>query len=183
MQASQVKNTQNGSAAIGNQTEMYSEDGAETENLEKNMSKEGTSKKDILKKELAGKNILLAEDNEINMEIAEFYLTDYGASVDQAWNGQEASEKVAKAPPGTYDIILMDVMMPVMDGLTATRKIRAMESSDIGAIPILAMTAQSTAESYEECREAGMTGYLTKPINPEVMVKEILRVCEVCKDQ
>ena len=77
----------------------------------------------------------------------------------------------------------MDVMMPVMDGLTATRKIRAMESSDIGAIPILAMTAQSTAESYEECREAGMTGYLTKPINPEVMVKEILRVCEVCKDQ
>lgn len=119
------------------------------------------------------------------MEIAEFYLTDYGASVDQAWNGQEASEKVAKAPPGTYDIILMDVMMPVMDGLTATRKIRAMESSDVGAIPILAMTAQSTAESYEECREAGMTGYLTKPINPEVMVKEILRVCKikVCKDQ
>ena len=183
VQASQVKNTQNGSAAIGNQTETYSEDGAETENLEKNISNEGTSKKDILKKELAGKNILLAEDNEINMEIAEFYLTDYGASVDQAWNGQEASEKVAKAPPGTYDIILMDVMMPVMDGLTATRKIRAMESSDVGAIPILAMTAQSTAESYEECREAGMTGYLTKPINPEVMVKEILRVCEVCKDQ
>ncbi|WP_432631277.1 ATP-binding protein [Brotaphodocola sp.] len=193
VQASRVKNTKNGMGAIGDQTETYSEDGAETENLEKNISKEstskegtlkeGTPKKDTSRKELAGKNILLAEDNEINMEIAEFYLTDHGASVDQAWNGQEASEKFAKSAPGAYDVILMDVMMPVMDGLTATRKIRAMEHSDAEAIPILAMTAQSTAESYEECREAGMNGYLTKPINPEVMVKEILRVCEVCKGQ
>lgn len=120
---------------------------------------------------LAGMHILLAEDNDINMEIAEFYLTDCGATVNQAWNGQEAVEKFQNSAPGTYQMILMDVMMPVLDGLAATRTIRALSHPDAKSIPILAMTAQTSPESIIECREAGMNEHIGKPIEEQQLIR------------
>ena len=118
-------------------------------------------------------HILLAEDNEINMEIAEFYLEDMKIKVDKAWNGKEAVEMFAASEPGTYDMILMDIMMPVMDGLEAARYIRQMERSDAKKIPILALTAQVTSESIVECGKAGMDGHLTKPIEIQKLKEKI----------
>lgn len=118
-------------------------------------------------------HILLAEDNEINMEIAEFYLEDMKIKVDKAWNGKEVVEMFAASEPGTYDMILMDIMMPVMDGLEAARYIRQMERSDAKKIPILALTAQVTSESIVECSKAGMDGHLTKPIEIQKLKEEI----------
>ena len=127
-------------------------------------------------KSLAGFSLLLVEDNEINMEIAEFYLTDAGASVTKAWNGKEAIELFTQEVPGTFDTILMDLMMPEMDGLEATRRIRAMQREDAAVIPILAMTAQSSLESVHECREAGMDEYIFKPVNEKDLVNVVLDV-------
>lgn len=121
---------------------------------------------------LAGVQVLLVEDNEINMEIAEFYLTERGAAVAKAWNGREAVEKV-KAEPRRFDVVLMDVMMPVLDGLAATREIRALPYPAAG-VPILAMTAQDTRESAQECKDAGMNDYLAKPVGPDRMAEKIL---------
>ena len=118
-------------------------------------------------------HILLAEDNEINMEIAEFYLEDMKIKVDKAWNGKDAVEMFAASEPGTYDMILMDIMMPVMDGLEAARYIRQMERSDAKKIPILALTAQVTSESIVECGKAGMDGHLTKPIEAQKLKEKI----------
>lgn len=118
-------------------------------------------------------HILLAEDNEINMEIAEFYLEDMKIKVDKAWNGKEAVEMFAASEPGTYDMILMDIMMPVMDGLEAARCIRQMERSDAKKIPILALTAQVASESIVECGKAGMDGHLTKPIEAQKLKEKI----------
>lgn len=120
---------------------------------------------------LAGMHILLAEDNDINMEIAAFYLTDCGATVDQAWNGQEAVEKFQSSAPGTYQMILMDVMMPVLDGLAATRTIRALSHPDAKSIPILAMTAQTSPESVMECKDAGMNAHIGKPIEEQQLIR------------
>ena len=123
---------------------------------------------------LTGIHILLAEDNDINMEIAEFYLTDNGATVEKAWNGQDAVEKFADSAPGTYQLILMDVMMPVMDGFEATRQIRSLFASasrrDAASIPILAMTAQTSAQSIQECKNAGMNEHIGKPIDEEKLI-------------
>ena len=119
------------------------------------------------KKDLTGMCVLLVEDNDINMEIAEFYLTDVGVTVEKAWNGREAVEKFETAPAGHYNAVLMDIMMPVMDGMTATRYIRSMERKDAKEIPIIAMTAQSARESEKSCRMAGMNAYISKPIEPE----------------
>ena len=102
-----------------------------------------------------------------NMEIAEFYLEDMKIKVDKAWNGKEAVEMFAASEPGTYDMILMDIMMPVKDGLEAARNIRQMERIDAKKIPILALTAQVTSESIVECCKAGMDGHLTKPIEAQ----------------
>ncbi len=121
--------------------------------------------------DLAGIHVLLAEDNDINMEIAEFYLTDCGATVDKAWNGQEAVEKLSRSAPGTYQLVLMDVMMPVMDGLEATRQIRALSHPDAAAIPILAMTAQTSQESILECKKAGMNEHIGKPIDQKRLIQ------------
>ena len=122
-------------------------------------------------KDISGLRILLVEDNEINMEIAEFYLTDAGAAVDQAWNGAEAVQKFADSAPGTYNAVLMDVMMPVMDGLEATRQIRSLKRPDSGEILILAMTAKSSRDSVRECEQAGMDGYIAKPAEEAELVK------------
>lgn len=120
----------------------------------------------------AGMKILVVEDNEINMEIAEFYLTEAGAKTEKAWNGAEAVQKFAESEAGSFDAILMDVMMPVMDGLEATRRIRALEHPDAGTVTILAMTAQSSADSIHQCEQAGMNGYIAKPVE----AAELLRI-------
>lgn len=131
----------------------------------------------IAGKELVRFHVLLVEDNEINMEIAEFYLTDHGATVEEAWNGREAVEKYA-ANPQKFDVILMDLMMPVMGGLEAARQIRTMELPEAKQVPIIPMTAQSSEESKEGCRAAGMNSHLTKPIEPDSLVQTILETTE-----
>ena len=125
---------------------------------------------------LQGIHILLVEDNDLNMEIAEFYLEDYGATIEKAWNGQEAVDKFITSAPKTYDVILMDIMMPVMDGLEACQAIRSSNHADAATVPIIAMTAQASRESAEKCTLAGMNGHLTKPIAPEELIKTIMGV-------
>ena len=117
--------------------------------------------------------ILLVEDNEINMEIAQFYLEEKGAKVEKAWNGQEAVNLFCEKPSNSFDAILMDVMMPVMDGLEATKHIRSLKREDARKIPIIAMTAQTTADIRETCCTAGMDSYIAKPIREEELAKVI----------
>ena len=102
--------------------------------------------KDVSEKSIKGLHILLAEDNELNMEIAEFMLQNEGADVTKAWNGQEAVELFRKSEPGEFDVILMDIMMPVMNGYEATKMIRSLDREDAKAIPIIAMTANAFTE-------------------------------------
>ena len=122
---------------------------------------------------LEGKQILLVEDNEINMEIAEFYLTDLGATVSKAWNGKEALELFEASEPGSYDVILMDVMMPEMDGHEATQRIRALKRPDTQTVRIVAMTAQTSEDSIHKCLDAGMDGHIAKPINEEKILSAL----------
>lgn len=131
---------------------------------------------------LEGKQILLVEDNEINMEIAEFYLKELGIGVDKAWNGQEAIDKFEESAPGTYDLILMDIMMPVMGGREAARRIRTLERPDAETVRIYAMTAQVSSESVHKCLASGMNGHIAKPID-ESKLREILTRCESVKKQ
>lgn len=114
---------------------------------------------------LRGMKILLAEDNEINMEIAEFYLTELGAEVDKAWNGKEAVEKFAESEPGRYDAILMDVMMPVMDGITAAKHIRKLKREDAGKRSDPCDNSPGFRRKCRKCLDAGMDGYIPKPID------------------
>ena len=118
-------------------------------------------------------HILLVEDNDINMEVAEFQLTSQGAAVDKAWNGREAVERFAASAPGRYQAILMDVMMPVMDGFEASRAIRALDRPDAAAVPILAMTAQASDECAQSCHRVGMNGRLVKPLDAKKLAKSI----------
>ena len=131
---------------------------------------------------LEGKQILLVEDNEINMEIAEFYLKELGIVVDKAWNGKEAIDKFEESAPGTYDLILMDIMMPVMGGREAARRIRILERPDAETVRIYAMTAQVSSESVHKCLASGMNGHIAKPID-ESKLREILTRCESVKKQ
>ena len=124
-------------------------------------------------KPLAGMHFLLAEDNEINMEIAEFYLTDLGATVSKAWNGKEALELFEASEPESYDVILMDVMMPEMDGHEATQRIRALKRPDTQTVRIVAMTAQTSEDSIHKCLDAGMDGHIAKPINEEKILSAL----------
>ena len=131
--------------------------------------------KEDAKDDLAGMRVLLVEDNDINMEIAEFYLTDAGIIVEKAWNGKEAVEKYEGTPKGYYSAILMDIMMPVMNGIEVARNIRRKEKNGGKEIPIIAMTAQSERESKESCSLAGMNAYISKPVDPENLIR-ILRM-------
>ena len=124
---------------------------------------------------ICGVNVLLAEDNEINMEIAEFMLTNEGAAVRKAVNGQQAVEMFSASEPGEIDVILMDVMMPVMSGLEATRRIRGLNRPDARTVPIFAMTANAFADDVERSRSAGMNEHLTKPIDAAVLTRTIAR--------
>lgn len=114
---------------------------------------------------ISGVRVLLVEDNELNMEIAETFLKDAGAVVTKAFNGQQAVYAFAQAPAETFDIILMDVMMPVMDGYEATRKIRSLNRLDAKTIPIIAMTANAFVEDVEKSRNAGMNEHISKPLD------------------
>ena len=125
--------------------------------------------------DLAGVKILLVEDNELNREIAVAVLEENGAAVTWAENGQVAVERFGGAPAGTYDIILMDVMMPVMDGLTATRQIRALDRADAWTIPIFAMTANAFQEDVEKSRAAGVNEHLSKPLDYGALAQVIRR--------
>ena len=132
---------------------------------------------------IQGLRLLLVEDNDLNAEIAQTMLEDEGAQVTTAANGKQAVERFQSSPPGTFDAILMDVMMPVMDGLAATRAIRALDRPDAATVPILAMTANAFKENAEKCFAAGMNAHLTKPLRPEEMVRAIARCCDKEKAQ
>ena len=123
-----------------------------------------------------GKKILLVEDNELNREIAVEILGEYGFQVDTAENGAVALQKVSTSAPGYYDLVLMDVQMPVMDGYEATRQIRTLENPALAGIPILAMTANAFEEDKKSALECGMNGFLSKPIIIEELVHELQKI-------
>ena len=127
--------------------------------------------------DISGVRILLVEDNKLNAEIAEFMLTENGAKVETVKNGLEAVQHFEACESGTYDVILMDVMMPVMDGLTATKTIRSLERQDAKTIPIIAMTANAFREDAEKCIAVGMNAHLAKPLDIEKMKKTIKSIC------
>ena len=123
--------------------------------------------------DLSGMRILLAEDNALNREIALVILEEIGAEVTCAVNGKEALDCFAESPEGFYDVILMDIMMPVMDGLQATRKIRTLKRPDAQDIPVFAMTANAFQEDIQKSREAGITAHFSKPLDYEMLVRKI----------
>ena len=124
---------------------------------------------------LRGRRLLLAEDNALNMEIMEFLLNDVGIKVTKAADGQQAVEAFAASPPGGFDAILMDVMMPVRDGHEATRAIRAMDRPDAKTIPIFAMTANAFTEDHRKALESGMNEHLPKPIDPDALYRLLVK--------
>lgn len=127
---------------------------------------------------LEGVHVLLVEDNELNMEIAEFLLKKAGITVTTAYNGQEAVDVFRTKAAGTFDVILMDVMMPVMDGLTAAREIHATNRVDAAEIPIFAMTANAFYDDVRQSREAGMVEHLSKPIQEQELLDAHPSACE-----
>jgi CheY-like chemotaxis protein len=131
--------------------------------------------KNIPENSLQGVSVLVVEDNEMNMEIAEFILEELGMKTTEAWNGQEAVEIFSKSEPGTYDIILMDMMMPVMNGEEATRSIRKLSRPDAKTIPIIAATANAFAEDIEAALSAGMNDHMAKPLDVEPLRKMIIK--------
>ena len=132
--------------------------------------------KDVSEKSIKGLHILLAEDNELNMEIAEFMLQNEGAEVTKAWNGQEAVELFRKSRPGEFDVILMDIMMPVMNGYEATKKIRSLDREDAKVIPIIAMTANAFTEDRLRAKEAGMDEHIAKPVDGKLLINIIYKL-------
>ncbi|MCI5859213.1 MAG: ATP-binding protein [Blautia sp.] len=127
---------------------------------------------------IRGLHILLAEDNELNMEIAEFLLQNEGAVVTKAWNGQEAVKIFEKSGSGEFDVILMDIMMPVMNGYEAAKRIRSLDREDAQVIPIIAMTANAFVEDRMKAKEAGMNEHIGKPVDGKLLVKVIHELVE-----
>ena len=122
---------------------------------------------------LNGALVLLVEDNPLNQEIAQFLLTEAGARVECAENGAQAVERFAQSRPGTFDAILMDIMMPVLDGYGATRKIRELPRPDAKTVPIIAITANAFTDDVAKCRAAGMDGHIAKPLDTAKMIATI----------
>ena len=122
---------------------------------------------------IQGLHVLLTEDNELNMEIAEFVLQNEGAVVTKAWNGQKAVDIFRKNRPGEFDAILMDIMMPVMNGYEAAKMIRSLDREDAKVIPIIAMTANAFTEDKMRAKEAGMDEHIAKPVDGKLLVKVI----------
>ena len=134
--------------------------------------------KDVSEKSIKGLHILLAEDNELNMEIAEFVLQNEGAEVTKAWNGQEAVERFRNSEPGEFDAILMDIMMPVMNGYEAAKMIRSLDREDAKTIPVIAMTANAFTEDRRRAKEAGMDEHISKPVDVKSLIKVIRKLVE-----
>lgn len=145
--------------------------------IDHNKQCEEHKKKEVKETSIKGVNVLLAEDNELNMEIAEFVLESAGAKVIKAFNGKEALEIFKASEQGEIDVILMDVMMPVMDGLEATRYIRLSNKENARDIPIIAMTANAFTEDRRRVLEAGMNEHLAKPLESEVLIEMIAKYC------
>ena len=126
--------------------------------------------------DFTGKRALVAEDNELNMEIIAYVLDDMGFTVDKTTNGQEAVDAFEQSPVGRYDIVLMDVMMPVMDGLTAAHRIRSLDRTDAADVPIVATSANAFAEDVKRSLASGMNAHVSKPIDPEKLAKVLTKV-------
>ena len=123
-----------------------------------------------------GYRVLVVEDNELNAEIAQCLLEERGFTVECVYNGAQAVERIRETPPGRYDVILMDIMMPVMDGLEATRTIRAMERADCRSIPIIAMSANAFDDDLKKSVACGMNGHLSKPVEVEKLYRTLEQV-------
>ena len=135
---------------------------------------------DIVKKtaaqmDISGLNLLLVEDNELNAEIAETLLSDEGANLTVAEDGLQAVRMFQEKPEGYFDAILMDIIMPVIDGLTATNSIRSLNHPDAKKIPIIAMTANAFVEDMRKTKEAGMNEHLTKPVDGEKLLQVLYK--------
>ena len=135
--------------------------------------KDRTETEEKTETSIQGLHVLLAEDNELNMEIAEFVLQNEGTVVTKAWNGQEAVDIFRKSSPGEFDAILMDIMMPVMNGYEAAKMIRSLDREDAKVIPIIAMTANAFTEDKMRAKEAGMDEHIAKPVDGKLLVKVI----------
>ena len=135
--------------------------------------KDRTETEEKTETSIQGLHVLLTEDNELNMEIAEFVLQNEGTVVTKAWNGQEAVEIFRKSSPGEFDVILMDIMMPVMNGYEAAKMIRSLDREDAKVIPIIAMTANAFIEDRMRAKEAGMDEHIAKPVDRKLLVKVI----------
>ena len=142
--------------------------------MDSDKGKEQTDVSD--EKSIKGLHILLTEDNELNMEIAEFMLQNEGADVEKAWNGQEAVELFKKSEPGEFDVILMDIMMPVMNGYEAAKMIRSLEREDSKKVPIIAMTANAFTEDRIRAKEAEMDEHVAKPVDVKLLIKVIRKL-------
>ena len=125
---------------------------------------------------LAGKNILLAEDNDLNAEIAVAILERFGLKAERVEDGIQCVNRIKKMPAGTYDMILMDIQMPKMDGYTATREIRTLSSSKKANIPIVAMTANAFEEDRQKAFKAGMNAHIAKPIDVNILMGTLDKV-------
>lgn len=135
--------------------------------------KDRTETEEKMETSIQGRHVLLTEDNELNMEIAEFVLQNEGTVVTKAWNGQEAVDIFRKSRPGEFDVILMDIMMPVMNGYEAAKMIRSLDREDAKVIPIIAMTANAFTEDRMRAKEAGMDEHIAKPVDGKLLVKVI----------
>ena len=135
--------------------------------------KDRTEAEEKTETSIQGFHVLLTEDNELNMEIAEFVLQNEGAVVTKAWNGQKAVDIFRKNRPGEFDAILMDIMMPVMNGYEAAKMIRSLDREDAKVIPIIAMTANAFTEDKMRAKEAGMDEHIAKPVDGKLLVKVI----------
>ena len=135
--------------------------------------KDRTETEEKTEASIQGLHVLLTEDNELNMEIAEFVLQNEGAVVTKAWNGQKAVDIFRKNRPGEFDVILMDIMMPVMNGYEAAKMIRSLDREDAKVIPIIAMTANAFTEDKMRAKEAGMDEHIAKPVDGKLLVKVI----------
>ena len=135
--------------------------------------KDRTEAEEKTETSIQGLHVLLTEDNELNMEIAEFVLQNEGTVVTKAWNGQEAVDIFRKSSPGEFDVILMDIMMPVMNGYEAAKMIRSLDREDAKVIPIIAMTANAFIEDKMRAKEAGMDEHIAKPVDGKLLVKVI----------
>ena len=127
---------------------------------------------------MQGLSILIAEDNDINWEIISAMLSMFGITTERAENGRVCVNKISEAPERSYDLIFMDIQMPEMNGLEATRTIRALDDLWASSIPIIAMTADAFSENVTECLNAGMNGHIAKPIDIKLVIKEIRRIKE-----